>query len=101
MKLLKKTNFYCTFVIAGILCLSVASVAWGFISLQQQRGVRPNTLVDKVHAPHWNISYSYADDCPAEARNNDAALTEAITEVLQMWLQPLRMKSNRGLPLRA
>ena len=79
------------------MCLSVASVAWGFISLQQQRGVRPNTLVDKVHAPHWNISYSYADDCPAEARNNDAALTEAITEVLQMWLQPLREYTDRPI----
>ena len=97
MKLLKKTNFYCTFVIAGILCLSVASVAWGFISLQQQRGTRPNTMVNKVHAQHWNISYGYADDCPAEARNNDEALTEAITDVLQMWLQPLREYTDRPI----
>ena len=70
--------------LAGILYLSIVPVASGFISLQQQGGTRPNTMIDKVHAQHWNISYSYADDCPAEQRNNDEALTEATTEVLQM-----------------
>lgn len=85
------------FVLACLVCLNSAATTSGFIATQQQRGVRPNTLVDKVHAPHWNISYSYADDCPAEARNNDAALTEAITEVLQMWLQPLHEYSKKPI----
>ncbi len=47
-------------------------------------------LIDKVHAPHWDISYGYGDDCPPEERNNDAALTAAISKALRTWLQPLR-----------
>ena len=43
-----------------------------------------------MHKPHSEISYSYGDDCPAEQQDNDDALTAAATEVLQMWLQPLR-----------
>ena len=91
----RSVPFLC--VLTGILCLSSATPAPGFMSLQHQRGIRPNTLVDKVHAQHWNISYSYADDCPAEQRNNDKALTEAITEVLQMWLEPLREYSKKPI----
>lgn len=94
---LKKTSLYYIVVLAGILCLSIAPVASAFMSLQQQRGTRPNTMIDKVHAQHWNISYSYADDCPAEQRNNDAALTEATTEVLQIWLEPLREYSKKPI----
>ncbi len=86
-----------TFVLACLVWLNSAATTSGFIATQQQRGVRPNTLVDKVHAPHWNISYSYADDCPAEARNNDKALTEAITKVLQIWLEPLREYTDRPI----
>ena len=84
-------------MLVGILCLSIAPVASGFMSLQQQRGIRPNTLIDKVHAQHWNISYSYGDDCQPNDKNNDAALTEAITEVLQMWLQPLREYTKKPI----
>ena len=77
-------------VLAGCLFLSVVPAARGFMSLQQQRGNRPDTMVDKVHAQHWNISYKYGDGCQPDEKNNDVALTEAITEVLQMWLEPLR-----------
>ena len=78
-------------VLAGILCLSIAPVASGFMSLQQQRLGPPDTImIDKVHKGHWTIHYSYGDSCPAEERNNDAALTAAVTEALQTWLQPLR-----------
>ena len=84
-------------VLVGILCLSIAPIASGFMSLQQQRGTRPNTMVDKVHAQHWNISYSYSDDCQPDDKNNDEALTEANTEVLQMWLQPLREYSKKPI----
>ena len=68
-----------------------------FISLQQQRGVRPNTMIDKVHEQHWNISYNYGDDCPAEQQDNDDALTAATTEVMQMWLQPLREYTKKPI----
>ena len=94
---LKKRRRAFMFVLACLVWLNIIPTASGFISLQQQRGVRPNTMVNKVHAQHWNVSYSYADDCPAEARNNDAALTEAITEVLQMWLEPLREYTDRPI----
>ncbi len=66
-----------------------------FIALQHQRGNRPRILVDIVHHPHWNIGYSYGADCAAEQRNNDDVLTETITAVLQMWLQPLREYENK------
>ncbi len=90
MKLLKKTNFYCSLVLVGILCFSVAPAARGFMTFNHEFGRHFNVLVDKVHAPHWTISYGYGDDCPPEARENDAALTAAITKALQTWLQPLR-----------
>ena len=84
-------------MLVGILCLSIAPVASGFMSLQQQRGIRPNTMIDKVHAQHWNISYSYGGDCQPDDKNNDEALTKAITEVLQMWLEPLREYSKKPI----
>lgn len=86
-----------TFALVCFVWLNIAATTSGFISLQQQRGVRPNTMVNKVHAQHWNISYSYGDDCQPDEKNNDKALTEAITEVLQMWLQPLREYTNRPI----
>ena len=84
-------------MLVGILCLSIVPVASGFMSLQQQRGTRPDTMVDKVHAQHWNISYSYGDGCQPDEKNNDVALTEAITKVLQMWLQPLREYTKKPI----
>ena len=75
-------------VLSGLLCLSIAPAASGFMSLQQQRGVRPNIMIDKVHKDRWVVHYSYANNCPVEKRNNDAALTAAVIEALQMWLQP-------------
>lgn len=69
-----------------------------FIALQQERGgLRQNILIDKVHEPRWNIGYSYGDDCLAAQRDNDAVLTAATTEVIQMWLQPLRTYSERAI----
>ena len=37
------------------------------------------------------------DNCPPEQRNNDAALTAAVTEVLQMWLRPLRDYTQKSI----
>lgn len=84
-------------MLVGILCFSIATPARGFMATQQERGVRQNTLIDKVHKQHWNISYKYGGDCQPDEKNNDAALTEAITEVLQMWLEPLREYSKKPI----
>ena len=54
-------------------------------------------MIDKVHKDHWIIHYSYGDDCPVEKRNNDAALTAAVTEALQLWLLPLREYTDRPI----
>ena len=54
-------------------------------------------MIDKVHAPHWDIAYRYGDDCLPEERNNDEALTAAVTEALQIWLQPLRDYAKRPI----
>ncbi len=54
-------------------------------------------LVNKVHAPHWNISYGYGNDCPPEAKNNDEALTAALSKALRTWLQPLRDYSDKPI----
>ena len=68
-----------------------------FIALEHERGQPVDTMIDKVHAPHWDIAYKYGDDCPPEKRNNGAALTAAVTEALQIWLQPLRDYAQRPL----
>ena len=68
-----------------------------FIALEHKRGQQPDAMIDKVHAPHWDITYRYGDDCPPEARNNGAALTATVTEALQMWLQPLRDYAQRPI----
>ena len=54
-------------------------------------------LIKKVHDKHWVIHYSYADNCPPEARNNDAALTAAMSKALRTWLQPLRDYTDRPI----
>jgi hypothetical protein len=90
MNRLSKMSFFFSLMLAGCLLLSIASDAPGFITYQHKFGRNFNILINKVHAPRWNISYAYGDDCPPEARNNDAALTAAVTKALQTWLQPLR-----------
>ncbi len=84
-----------SFVLLTACLLRPPTAAKKFIALQHKRDYRPRIMVDSVHEPHWDISYSYGADCPAEQRNNDNALTEAITAVLQMWLQPLREYENK------
>ena len=94
----KKTRRAFMFVLACLVWLNIIPTASGFISLQQERlGLRRNIMIDKVHKDHWVIHYNYGDDCPVERRNNDEALTVAVTEVLQMWLQPLREYTDRPI----
>ncbi len=94
---LKKRNVLILLVLACILCLSIAPAARGFIVFEHEGREDLNTLVKKVHADHWVIHYSYGDNCPPEEQNNDAALTDAVTEALQMWLQPLREYTDRPI----
>ncbi len=56
-----------------------------------------NRLIDKVHAPHLNIAYTYGDNCLPEEKNNDEALTAAIGKALRTWLQPLRDYSDKPI----
>ena len=68
-----------------------------FIALEHERGWRPDIMVDKVHELHWDVAYSYDNECRPEERNNGKALTAAVTEALQMWLQPLRDYAKRPI----
>ena len=94
---MKTIHLYFTLTLTGCLLLSITPAAQGFITLEHERGVRPDIMVDKVHAPHWDIAYRYGDDCLPEDRVNDEALTAAVTEALQIWLQPLRDYAQRPL----
>ena len=97
MKLLKPPPLYFTLTLAGCLLLSMTPAAQGFITLEHERGQPVDTMIDKVHELHWDIAYRYGDDCPPEERNNAEALTAAVTEALQIWLQPLRDYSQRPI----
>ena len=97
MNLWKKINLVFTGVLVGCLLFSTVPAAQGFITLDHEWKEHRNVLLDKVHAPHWTITYGYGDDCPPEARNNDKALTAAISKALQTWLQPLRDYSKKPI----
>ncbi|MDE0315655.1 MAG: ankyrin repeat domain-containing protein [Candidatus Poribacteria bacterium] len=94
---LKKMSLAFSFLLASILCLSIIPAAQGFITFDHEFRRHFNVLVDKVHDPHWDISYAYGDDCPPEDRNNDAALTAAVSKALRTWLQPLRDYTARPI----
>ena len=94
---MKPTTLYCTLTLMGCLLLSITPAAQGFIAIAHENWRAKVSMVDKVHAPHWDIAYSYGDDCPPEERDNDKALTAAVTEALQMWLQPLRDYAKRPI----
>ena len=67
------------------------------MSLEHERGHQSDIMMDKVHELHWDVAYSYGDNCLPEERNNDEALTAAVTEALQIWLQPLRDYAKRPI----
>ena len=94
---MKPTSLYCTLMLTGCLLLSMPPATQGFMALEHERGQPVDTMIDKVHAQHWDIAYRYGDECPPEERNNDKALTAAVTEALQMWLQPLRDYAKRPI----
>ena len=83
--------------LVGSLFLNIVPEALGFMVFEHQGLDDLNTLIKKVHAPQWTIHYNYGNNCPVEERNNDAALTAAVTEALQMWLEPLREYADRPI----
>ena len=97
MKLLKPPPLYFTLTLTGCLLLSMTPAAQGFITLEHERGHQSDIMIDKVHELHWDVAYSYGDDCLPEERNNDEALIAAVTEALQIWLQPLRDYAKRPI----
>ena len=68
-----------------------------FITEEHKLGNQLNVMINKVHRQHWVIGYRYGDACTPEERDNDAALTAAITKALQIWLQPLRDYAQRPI----
>ncbi len=94
---MKPTLFYFTLTLMGCLLLRMTPAAQGFMALEHEDGWRPTIMVDKVHEPHWDIAYSYGDDCLPEDKVNDQALTAAVTDALQIWLQPLRDYAQRPI----
>ena len=51
----------------------------------------------EVHRKHWDISYRYGNDCPADQKRNPQELEQAITKALQLWLAPLRALTKRPI----
>ena len=94
---LKKTHLAFTLVLVGCLLFSFVPAAPGFIAFEHQDFPNLDTLIKKVHENHWVIHYSYADNCPPEARNNGAVLTAAMSKALRTWLQPLRDYTDRPI----
>ena len=94
---MKPTHLYFCLMLLGSLLLGMIPAAGGFIALEHEWGGRVASMIDKVHQPHWDIAYRYGDDCPPKKRKNDQALTAAVTEALQMWLQPLRDYAKRPI----
>ncbi len=70
-----------------------------FIAFEHQNFMKLDTLIKKVHDDdkRWLVHYSYGDNCPAEKKNNGAALTAAISTALQTWLRPLRDYTKKPL----
>ena len=86
MKLLRN-SLLLMMVFGGYLFFNMPSTTHGFNAMA---GIF-NILVKKVHEPEWRIGYNFTLGCAAafELKGEDK-LKAAITESLQVWLQPLR-----------
>ena len=96
MKLWKKMRYIFSILLVVSLLFSVTPVVHGFIAYEQY-GIRLNILPWKVHRKHWDISYRYGNECPADQKRNPQELEQAITKALQMWLAPLRPLTKRPI----
>ncbi len=87
MKLMKKMRYIFSILLAGCLLFSIPPTVQGFNAWTlKERDI----LLDKLDKPQWRIGYNFTVDCPAEFRQQEKQLQEAITKALQAWLQPLR-----------
>ena len=96
---LKKRPLAFIFILACLVWLSVVPQALGFIVFEHEdEGWDDlNTLITKVHGRPVDDSLQLWRQLSSEQRNNDAALTAAVTEALQIWLQPLREYTDRPI----
>ena len=80
-----------TVAVIGCLWFSFIPTAHGFASTRHHSdGWGTRMLIDFVHDEHWDIAYTFGEDCPEERRVQTKELEAAITLALQTWLQPLR-----------
>lgn len=89
MKKLLSMNTFITLVVLTYLLFCGTPTAYDFASLDTQFNKKHNTLIRKVHEDKWVIGYRHSSKCPLRERIGDKALQEAITKVLQTWLNPL------------
>ena len=91
-----------TLALAVCLCLVTLPATEGFMAYDHASKPhlrrKANNLIRRVHKAEWVIGYRYMDNCPPAARNNGAAIEEAITTSLRAWLQPVR-DMNTGKPV--
>ena len=96
------THLYLTLALAVYLCVVTLPATQGFMAfdhiLKPHLKRKMNNLIRRVHKAEWVIGYRYKDNCPPAARNNGAAIEEAITKSLNAWLQPVR-EMNTGKPV--
>ena len=91
MKKLVTSHIFMIVVLVGCLWLSFIPTAHDFAVLRHHLdlwGVR--RLINSVHDEHWDIAYTFDEDCPPERRAEAKKIEDAITLALQTWLQPLR-----------
>ena len=97
----RPTHLYLTLALAVYLCLGALPATEGFMAYDHFNPTvrrKMNNLIRRVHKAEWVIGYRYMDNCPPAARNNGAAIEEAITTSLRAWLQPVR-DLNTGKPV--
>ena len=98
----RPTHLWLTLALAVCLCLGALPATEGFMAwdhiLKPHLKRKMNNLIRRVHKAEWVIGYRYKDNCPPAARNNGAAIEEAITKSLNAWLQPVR-ELNTGKPV--
>ena len=98
----RPTHLWLMVGLAVYLCLVTLPATQGFITFdhrtREEFKRKRNNLIRRVHKEEWVIGYRYADNCPPAARNNGAAIEEAITTSLRAWLQPVR-DLNTGKPV--
>ena len=90
MKFLKTTRLFLTFAVSVGFLFSSLLAADGFMPHPGYGDKLSFGLMKRVHKEQWTIYWGYDENCLPEAKNNGAAIEEAIVWALQVWLQPIR-----------